>query len=512
MQNRNDSSKMILKSITLSTSLIISSLAQLNARTTMQQKKLPKPNIVVFTVDDMDITSVNCYGNPMPNLTPNMDKLASQSTRFHHAHVSSAISMPCRQSMMTGLHSHSNGSMGFIEVAPDAYPSLSSILMENGYYAVSIGKGRDYKAFRWTEFHDDGWKWSGGDGWYSRNPEYFYQKAKTCIKNAKANGKPIYLGVNTSDPHRPFPGSDQEKEFVEKLRKTNPNAVDYPVMDPFCSADEAPLLPYLPDLPDIRKEIAQYYTAVHRADNTLGRIMKLLEEEGIANNTLFIFLSDHDAAMPTAKQNCYAHSSVTPLMVRWPGKIKPGLVNDQMVSTLDLMPTILEALDIPIPEKQDGRSMLSILLGEKQKGRDAVFTSYNYIYHGVQVFPMRSVHTKAWSYVFNPWSDGVKKRLQESGKPTENQSGLTFAAMQKAALNDTVMKKRVDYILLRRREELFDLKNDPYSFHNLAEDPNYKEQLKQMKNLLFKEMLRTEDPLLISFENNESYPTEWNKK
>ena len=503
---------MILKTVTLSTGVVLSSIAQLNAGTKTAQNKPERPNIVVFTVDDMDITSVNCYGNPMPNLTPNMDQLAKQSVIFKNAHVSSAISMPCRQSMMTGLYPHRNGSMGFIEVEKDACPSLSGILMQQGYYAASIGKGRDYKAFPWTEFQDDGWK-SSGEGWYSRNPDFFYQKAKTAIKNAKSNGKPIFLGVNTSDPHRPFPGSEQEKEFVKKLRKSNPSAVDYPVMQPFCSPDEAYLLPYLPDLPDIRKETAQYYTAVHRADVTLGKIRQLLEEEGIADNTLFVFFSDHDAAMPTAKQNCYAHSSVTPLMICWKGKIKSVLVDaTHFVSTVDLMPTILEALDIPAPQKQDGRSMLSILLGGKQNNRNAVYTSYNYIAPGIQVFPMRAVHTKEWSYVYNPWSNGIKKRLQENGAPTENQSGLTFAAMMKAALVDTVMKKRMDYILLRRREELFDLKNDPYSFHNLADNPKYGIELKKMRNLLMKEMVRTEDPLLTSFEKNESYPVEWNKK
>ena len=97
---------MILKSITLSTGLVLSAMTQLNASNKTQQKR---PNIVVFTVDDMDITSVNCYGNPMPGLTPNIDRLASQSIIFRNAHVSSAISMPCRQSMMTGLYPHRNG-------------------------------------------------------------------------------------------------------------------------------------------------------------------------------------------------------------------------------------------------------------------------------------------------------------------------------------------------------------------------------------------------------------------
>ena len=116
---------------------------------------------------------------------------------------------------------------------------------------------------------------------------------------------------------------------MAKIKKAWPNAdvADFPVMEPVCSEADVPLLPYLPDLPEIRKETVQYLTCVKRADDALGRIMDLIDEEGLADNTIFIFVSDHDAAMPTAKQNCYAHSSVTPLMVRWPGNIKPGSVD-----------------------------------------------------------------------------------------------------------------------------------------------------------------------------------------
>lgn len=468
-----------------------------------------RPNIVVFTADDMDITSVNCYGNPLPNLTPNMDRLAAQGMRFQYAHVSSAICMPCRQSMMTGLQPHRNGSFGFIEVQKGAYPSLSGLLMGNGYYTASIGKGRDYKAFAWDYFKDG----LGNDGWYNRNPEGFYRETKKCIKAAQAAGKPFYIGVNTSDPHRPFAGSDQEKESVAKLRRKFPDAPDYPAVTPVCSEADVPLLPYLPDLPDIRKETVQYLTCVKRADDSLGRVLQLLDEEGVAGNTLFVFFSDHDASMPTAKQNCYKHSSAVPLIVRWPGKIASGAVDaEHMVSTLDLMPTVLEALNIPAPAKQDGRSMLSIWQGGHQAGRDFVFTSYNYIEPGMQVFPMRAVHTREWSYVFNPWSDGVKKRQQGNGQPTENQSGLTFAAMQKEALTNPAMKERVNYILLRRRDELFDLRKDPCSFKNLADLPEYKEKLEAMQAPMMQEMIRTEDPLLQSLQKNETYPDDWNKK
>jgi N-sulfoglucosamine sulfohydrolase len=465
-----------------------------------------QPNIVLFTVDDMDITSVNCYGNPLPNLTPNMDRLAAQGMRFMDAHVNSPICMPCRQSMMTGLQPHSNGSFGFVEVEKGSYPSISSVLMENGYFTGSIGKGRDYIAFPWDKWING----LGAEGWYSRKPEAFYAKTKQVIQLARKAKKPFFIGVNTSDPHRPFAGSDQEKEHVAKVRKKYPSAPDFPVMKPICSEEEVPLLPYLPDLPALRKETVQYLTSVKRADDTLGRIMALIDEEGLTENTIFIFLSDHAAAMPTAKQNCYQHSTVTPLIVRWPGEIKPGSVDSEhMVSSLDIFPTILESLNLAIPKKQDGRSMLSILKGGQQKGRDKVFTSYNYIVPGAQDFPMRAVHTKEWSYVFNPWSDGKRKRLQGNGKPTDNQSGLSLAAMQKAALLDPKIAERMNNILLRRRDELFDLKKDPWSFKNLSTNPEYVSQLKKMKALMLEEMRRSADPLLDSLQNNGSYPKSW---
>jgi N-sulfoglucosamine sulfohydrolase len=460
-----------------------------------------RPNVVVFTVDDMDITSVNCYGNPLANLTPNMDKLAKQGLRFEHAYVNTPICMPCRQSMMTGLHPHSNGSLGFTEVDSDRYPSLSGILMDNGYYTASISKGRDYKAFPWDYFVSG----LGAKGWYSRKPEAFYDEAKKSILAAKNAGKPFYIGVNTSDPHRPFAGSLQEKEHVLKLRKKYPQILDYPKVEPICSEKEVPLLPYLPDLPDIRKEMVQYLTCVKRADNTLGKIIQLLDEEGLYANTIFIFFSDHGAPMPSAKQNVYAHSAQTPLMIRWPSKIAAGSVdNKHMLSTVDLMATILEAVGIPVPNRQDGRSFLPILKGEDQDDREAVFVNYNYYLPGMQVFPMRAVHTKEWSYIFNAWANGINKRVG-----TENQSGLTFPAIRNAARTDPLIKRRLDEILLRSKEELFDRRKDPYALNNVVENPEAYGALNKLKNLVTAEMRRSRDPLLEYFEGSEGYPEEW---
>ena len=150
--------------------------------------------------------------------------------------------------------------------------------------------------------------------------------------------------------------------------------------------------------------------------------------------------------------------------------------------------------------------MLSILKGGEQENRDAVFTSYNYIDHGQQVFPMRTVITRDYAYTFNPWANGVRKRCAYH---TENQSGLTMTAMDEAAKSDPELKKRVDYIYRRSRDELFDLRKDPCSFNNLAQNREYHDVLKLMKMMLAQEMLRTNDPLLDALQKITRYPEEW---
>ena len=139
---------------------------------------------------------------------------------------------------------------------------------------------------------------------------------------------------------------------------------------------------------------------------------------------------------------CYPNSVRTPLIVRWPGKVKPGTVDkEHMVSMIDLQPTLLEACGLE-KAKSDGRSFLALFSGEKQAGRDAIFAQFHHI-HGKDALPMRSIITREAAYVFNPWSDGKRdfKRL----------SGPVFAAMNKAAKEDPAMVARIKHLRLRNR-------------------------------------------------------------
>lgn len=338
-------------------------------------EKPARPNIIVFTMDDMDLETVNIYGGGVPGITPNIDRLARAGLRFRHAHVNSAVCQPARQSMMTGLHPHRNGSLGFMPVPPGV-PNLSERLMDAGVFTASFNKGRDYSSFKWSWLLEG----YGGRG-FGRDGKLLEKSVHEAVQRAHAAGQPFYLGVNTSDPHRAFAGSDDAQRGLAEMRKKYPAAADKIYLPPFdnvCSPEQAWVPPYLPGLPDVRKEWAQYYNTAHRGDQTLGRILDLLDREGLATNTIVIFFSDNGASFPTSKQNCYPYSTRTPLIIRWPGVIQPDSEDRaHMVSTMDILPTLLDVYGLAAPAKLDGRSLLPLLRGGAQAGRDHVFTTYN---------------------------------------------------------------------------------------------------------------------------------------
>ena len=193
----------------------------------------------------------------------------------------------------------------------------------------------------------------------------------------------------------------------------------------------------------------------------MGTILDELKKSGHYDNTIVIFLSDHGMSLPFAKTNCYVQSTKTPLIIRWPGTtIKGSSDKEHMISTVDLMPTILEAVEISSNAPSDGRSFVPILKGDSQEGRDAVFTQFNHI-HGRTPYPMRSVITKEYTYIFNPWSNG--KRAYRAAP----MQGLSFKAMQRAGKDNPQIRARVHHLQHRTVEEFYDLRKDPNSNNNL---------------------------------------------
>jgi N-sulfoglucosamine sulfohydrolase len=304
--------------------------------------------------------------------------------------------------------------------------------------------------------------------------------------------------INAHDPHRPFDNrkpADQRivaEETGEKKKKGR--GADYPAPSRIYHPEEIVIPGFLPDLPPIREEIAQYYSSVSRADDVVGRVLAELEKAGFAKNTLVMLKSDHGIPVPFAKTNVWRHSTLTPWIVRWPGMIKPGIhENEHVVSGVDFAPTILDALGLDPMKGMDGRSFLPLLKGKKQKGREFAYTHINTIASG-RSYTMRSLQGKRYGLIWNGWHDG------ENTFKNESMSGLTWKAMAKASENDPVLAKRVKHYLYRTHFEFYDYRKDPDALSNLFDNDEQAKLVARYGKELNRIMKKTGDPESARFQ------------
>ena len=442
------------------------------------------PNILFITVDDMNADSVGVFGCPVKNTTPNLDKLAGQGIRFEHAHVQVANCTPSRNVFQTGRYPHNSGVEGFYDVEVD-FPILPDLLKAKGYRTGIWGKVSDTTPrsnYAWDEVIN-----IRGKGML-KNAEAVGEATLAFIRKSQSEGKPFYLIMNITDPHHPLFGSKASQKSGYDL---------YPPSHVY-TPEEIVVPGFLPDLPGVRDEVAQYYSSVRRADDIAGSILQALEESGVMENTIVIFISDHGMPFPFAKTNLYRHSTRTPWMVRYPGVIRPDSVDSQhMVSAIDFMPTILEICGIELPEGLDGRSMVPLLKGEPQEGRDRVFTEYHENSGGIRN-PMRAIETKRFGYVFNPWSDGM--RVFKSATLHSD----SYKAMKAAGASDEEIAARVEFFNHRVVEELYDYEKDPDALNNLIDNPEYADVVNRMRKELAAHMEQTGDAASGVFEDRDS--------
>lgn len=438
-------------------------------------------NFLFITADDLNYNTIGCFGCPVDDITPNLDQLAKEGLKFNNAHVTIAVCQPSRQSMMTGLYPHHNGALGFDPIREDV-PTLTEVLRENGYYNGIIGKVEHLQPqgkFCW-DYYDDVFN---AEHLHGRSPFIYKRDSAEFFKQAEEADKPFFLMVNSHDPHRPFAGSEDE---LKRFYGYHTYASRY------YKPEEAYVPGFLPDLPEVRKELAQYYSSVHRCDETVGEVLKSLEESGMADHTMVIFLSDNGMAFPFSKANCYLNSTKTPFIVRWPGKAPQGKCNkSDFITGIDFTPTILEAAGLEGALKCDGRSYLPLLRGEKQEERAMIFTQFNTT-AAKNSYPMRCVQSEGYGYIFNAWADG------ETLYKNESKSGLTYKAMKAAA--DEEIAARVSFFDYRCREEFYDFSKDPDALNNLIDKEQYLEIIDIYRKHLRTYLEETGDYVLEKFD------------
>ncbi len=452
-------------------------------------------NVLFITLDDMNWDSVGVFGSQVPGTTPNIDRLANEGMRFEHAHVTIAICQPTRAVWMTGRYPHNNGALGFNPIRRDV-PTLPEHLRLNGYLTGILGKTEHVVPSRKDAFD---YRRGRAEMRNGRSAELYAKFADEFFQQAKQLNKPFFFMVNTHDPHRPFDNRKPaaKRMFADTVEAKGKTAKkkqrgDYPAPSRIYQPDEIVVPAFLPDLPEIREEIAQYYSSVRRADDVVGMILKALKDAGFAKNTLVMLKSDHGIAVPFAKTNVWRNSTRTPWIVRWPGVVQAASHDTKhLIAGVDFAPTILDALGVePLPG-MDGSSFVPVLSGKTQQGREYVYTHINTIASG-RSYPMRSVQTTRFGLIWNGWSDG------ETIFKNESQSGRTWRAMTAAANSDPRIAARVKHFAYRVPWEFYDYEKDPDALQNLIEDPASQERIKCLTAKMLDYMQTTNDPQLAA--------------
>jgi N-sulfoglucosamine sulfohydrolase len=447
-------------------------------------------NIMLITADDMAGSTPGCTGQPS-DVTPAIDRLAGEGMQFGRAHVPIAVCQPSRSAMMTGRWPHLNGAEGF-EPISDGVTLLTDLLRGAGYRCGILGKVEHLQPtarFGWDLAR------SRDELGVGRDPRRYADEAERFITAAADNGQPWFLMANSHDPHRPFHGSDQEQQMFSGAQRSQ-----IPPPSRVFAPGEVSVPGFLPDLPDVRREIAEYQSSARRCDDVVASLVDVLARSGQAARTLVVFLSDNGMAFPFAKANCYLQSTLTPLVVRWPGVTVPGSQDRRhFVSGLDLFPTFCDAAGVPCPQDVSGRTLSPLLRGQAEGGRDHVVT----VFHETQAkgrYEMRAVQTAECGYIWNYWSDGQRTYR------AENMTGRSWAAMVGTAAGDPRLAERNEFYLRRAPEELYDLTTDPAGLDNLADSPAGQPDLAAMRALLLRHLRSVQDPLTAVFQAHPGAP------
>jgi len=433
-----------------------------------RDKEAERPNIVLITSDDLGM-ELGCYGHKtIP--TPNIDKLAQDGVRFDYAFITHSSCSPSRSSMLTGLYPHQNGQIGLAHrgeyTMHDGIKTLPAYLKQVGYYTGVIGKIHVNPPEAFPFDYNSGPKY---DGPGTKDVVAVAELAEKCLSQKGDN--PFFLMVNYFDPHmhykipriRGVPGKLVGPDDVETFG--------------FLAVDE----------PRIHRQIVGYYNAVLRLDAGVGMLMELLDKLGYAKNTMVIFISDNGPPFARAKMTCYEAGLHTPFLVRWSGRAKEGLVRDEFISTIDIVPTILDAAGVEAPGNLAGRSLVALLEGKTVSWPELLFCEFTS--HGTpNYFPARTVRDRRYKLIHN-LAAGRTEPGRSEGK------GPVWAALQKPGLDEKI-KGAYETYYDPPEFELYDLQQDPHEFNNLAGQSKFADIQQKLLAELQSWREQTDDPLL----------------
>ncbi|WP_417748913.1 sulfatase [Rosistilla oblonga] len=419
------------------------------------------PNIVWIIPDDMS-AEFSCYGETAIE-TPNVDSLATAGVKFTNAYVTAPVCSTCRSAFITGIyqtsigaHHHRSGRGTEKIVLPDGVAMVPKLFQEAGYHTSITGwpmngkLGKTDYNFQWDKSIYD------SNDWSDRKPgQPFFAQIQT--QGGKLRGKDAR-------------GWEKIAAAAEKQlgSRTPISAVALP--------------PYYPNHPDIVRDWAAYLDSVRMTDAMVGEVVARLEAEGVRDNTLILFMTDHGISHARGKQFLYDEGLHVPLVIAGPG-IAAGTVREDLVEHIDIAALSLAAAGITIPANMQARDILAA----DYQPRTAVFAARDRCDETVE--HMRSVRTEDFKYIRNFLPN--RPYLQPCAYKDAKQ--ILIALRQWHAAGKLNATQELLFRETRPPEELYDLKNDPHEIDNLADDPAFAEQLKSLRARLDQWMETTGD-------------------
>ncbi|MDP6545792.1 MAG: sulfatase-like hydrolase/transferase [Phycisphaerae bacterium] len=435
-----------LKAAGLGTPLVLSALSGALAAPADEKR----PNILWITCEDIS-ADLGCYGDEYAR-TPNLDKLATQGVRYTNAFGTTGVCAPNRSCLITGVYPPALGShdMRSNSRLPDSIKCFPEYLQAAGYYCTNNSK-TDYN------FPVPKAAWD--------------QCSRKAHWRARKPGQPFFAVFNFTITHE------------SRCRRTSK---DQTTFDPA----KVPIPPFHPDTPEVRGNWAHYYENIRTMDAQAGKLLASLDADGLADNTIVFFFSDHGAGLPGCKKWVWHSGLHVPFIVRFPAKYsklqpgKTGGVCDRMVSFVDFAPTVLSLADAKIPNHMQGSAFLGAKAGKPRRyvyaHRDRMAERYDTVrvvrdagYQYNRNFMPHLTWSQFVSYTEQMPTMKVWRKLAEAGK---------LVGIQKRYFQPT-----------KPPEELYDTKTDPHQINNLAGDPKYKDVLERMRAECADWMKRTGD-------------------
>ena len=435
-----------------------------------------RSNLLLITCHDLG-RFLGCYGNETVQ-SPALDRLAAEGVRFAQAFCTAPQCSPSRASLFTGRYPHSNGVLGLThaQFAWDLHPDerhLGQILREAGYTTALAGVHHESRSGTAAEIAAR----CGMDeilaqhGMESTVPELhgdgLTDAALGWLDRVGDGERPWYLQIGYHEPHRVAARARTEDSYMGFIG-------DYLAPD---EERGVAVPPYLQNTATAREELAELQGAVRALDAAVGRLLDGLRERGLAERTIVVFTTDHGLALPRAKCSLYDPGLETALLLRAPGVgVAGGRVLDPLMSNVDLLPTLLDLLGVPVPENVQGRSVAPALTGGAFTAREAIFGEMTY--HDYYD-PRRCVRTARHKLIVNFTAAPGFMDPSQSWRPR-----TTTVVPAEPAL---------DYHPLL---ELYDLATDPHEWRNLAADPDHATIRAELLARLAGWMRETGDPLL----------------